>query len=68
LCSPDAASYSLVDFFTTYHVSDSISVNFGVDNLLNRDPVITGGVLGQTNAGEYDTVGRNYYLGVRANF
>ena len=68
LCSPDAASYSLVDFFTTYHLSDSISVNFGVDNLLNRDPVITGGVLGQTNAGEYDTVGRNYYLGVRAKF
>jgi iron complex outermembrane recepter protein len=49
-------------------VNDHIRFTAGIDNLLNKDPPVVGGTLGNTNLGEYDLVGRTYWAGVRIQF
>lgn len=76
-----ASSYSIFDLSGTWSVTDALQLRFGVDNLLDKDqPVINfnptvvqgGGVLdanaGGGPGGNYDALGRTYYLGVRAQF
>jgi outer membrane receptor protein involved in Fe transport len=104
-----AASYSVFDFSFNWNVGSMYSIRGGVDNLFDRDPVITGATAGypadvwfskglasvcagrdtgcrpptawgafganlassgqgQTNGGYYDTLGRQYYLGIKATF
>jgi outer membrane receptor protein involved in Fe transport len=49
-------------------------VRFGIDNLLNKQPLSIGANPGvtdaanQTNPGFYDVLGRRYYVGVKASF
>jgi outer membrane receptor for ferrienterochelin and colicin len=61
----DTASNSLFDLFRDWKVNDHISVNGGVNNLLDRDPPIMGGVSGTTEPSTYDILGRTFYLGAR---
>jgi iron complex outermembrane receptor protein len=65
-----ANAYNEVDFFTSYALTDAITLRGGIDNLMNAWPVWVGAnasttAIGTTNA-NYDTVGRRFYLGVKA--
>jgi len=75
------SSYSIFDLSGTWSVTDALQVRLGVDNLLDKDPpvinfnptVVQGGGSLDPNAGggpggNYDVLGRTYYLGVRAQF
>lgn len=72
-------SYNIFDFSANWNFSDSYSVRVGIDNMLDEDPVITGAQTdlngtvptsgaGTTREGFYDTLGRRYYVGFKANF
>ena len=59
-----------MDFFANYVLNDALELRGGIDNLLNAWPVWVGAnasttAIGQTNA-NYDTIGRRFYLGVKA--
>lgn len=64
--------YDLVSLISSYDVTSNVSLRFGVDNLLNTEPPIYGAEPGVTDAsgttlpGVYDTLGRRFYLGVKA--
>jgi outer membrane receptor protein involved in Fe transport len=45
-----------------------VDVRAGVDNLLDNDPPVVRGIPGNTDAQNYDVLGRRYYLGVTARF
>ncbi|MGC1457015.1 MAG: TonB-dependent receptor [Steroidobacteraceae bacterium] len=68
-----ANAYNKVDFFTSYALTDAVTLRGGIDNLLNAWPVWVGATpgtttaIGDTNA-NYDTIGRRFYLGVKAKF
>ena len=66
--APDTPSYSTFDLFGSYAITPKIRISAGIDNLFDRDPPIVGGVLGNTNLGEYDVVGRQFYAAIRARF
>jgi outer membrane receptor protein involved in Fe transport len=103
-----ASAYDVFDFSGSLTLSDMLSVRFGVDNVFNKDPVITAASAGRpydtsktaaensaamaalctglpgcvaptaytlastgqgsTSGGYYDTLGRRYYLGLKARF
>ncbi|MDB5716840.1 MAG: hypothetical protein JWM38_267, partial [Sphingomonas bacterium] len=46
----------------------SLRLTGGVDNLFDKGPRIVGGIPGNTNVGEYDVVGRQFYVAARAKF
>ena len=65
-----ANAYNEVDFFSSYALNDALTLRFGIDNLMNAWPVWVGAngsttAIGQTNS-NYDTVGRRFYLGLKA--
>jgi outer membrane receptor protein involved in Fe transport len=105
------ASYSIFDLSFNWTMNDTLSLRAGIDNLLDRQPALTGRNLGRpynpalsaaendaalasvcsaealtkgcqnptnyslsnpgwgsTSAGFYDTLGRRYYIGLKANF
>jgi outer membrane receptor for ferrienterochelin and colicin len=67
-----AGSYNMFDLNATYNW-DRFSFRFGVDNLLDEQPVVIGAIPGvdsntdQTNF-NYDPLGRRFYVGVKATF
>jgi outer membrane receptor protein involved in Fe transport len=66
-------AYDLLDFSGRYNLSKTISLRFGIDNLLDRAPErvfpnATNTATGQTNRNFYDILGRRYYLGVNLHF
>lgn len=67
-----ARQYNLFNLSAGYEFSPNISMLFGVDNLLDRQPPVVGaqpGVTdgaGSTNPSVYDVLGRRYYLSVKA--
>jgi iron complex outermembrane recepter protein len=65
-----ANHYNLVDFFTRYSINDNIELRGGVDNLFNAWPEWVGANPSNANVGttdaDYDTIGRRFYLGVKA--
>jgi outer membrane receptor for ferrienterochelin and colicin len=103
-----ASSYDMFDLSGSWAMNDTLSLRFGVDNLLAKDPAITGKTLGRpydtsktpaqnaadiaavcgglpgcvtptsyslgssgqgsTSGGYYDTLGRRYYVGIKAQF
>lgn len=70
-CSANAKatpSYNLFDLFATYKLNDTVELSGGIDNIGDTEPPVVGGVLGNTNAGEYSVVGRTFHFGVRAKF
>ncbi len=68
----DAVTY--VDLQASYQLTDIIEIYGGVDNLFDKEPPkILSGVTGsdtgtETDAGTYDPIGQEFYLGVRATF
>jgi iron complex outermembrane receptor protein len=63
-------AYNEVDFFTRYALTEALELRGGIDNLMNAWPVWVGAnasttAIGSTNA-NYDTIGRRFYLGVKA--
>ncbi|HEV2701989.1 MAG TPA: TonB-dependent receptor [Steroidobacteraceae bacterium] len=65
-----ANAYNEVDFFTSYALTDALTLRGGIDNLINAWPVWVGAngsttAIGATNS-NYDTIGRRFYLGVKA--
>jgi outer membrane receptor protein involved in Fe transport len=71
-------AYDLFNFNSSYQVTDSLSVRFGVDNLFNREPAVTGvntnadPSLGQLPGGSFtffqDVQGRRFTLGANVKF
>jgi len=68
-----APSHNQVDLFGHWAVTPTIDLRGGVDNLLNAWPETIGAQTGiNNNVGstiqDYDTIGRRYYVGLRARF
>jgi outer membrane receptor protein involved in Fe transport len=71
-------SYDIFDFSASYSFNQSFQVRFGIDNVFDTPPVITGertakdpqptSGAGVTEPGFYDVLGRQFYLGVKAKF
>jgi outer membrane receptor protein involved in Fe transport len=68
-----APAYDLL-YLSAGYSFDKYSVRVGVDNLLDKDPPVTQSNPGVTTAsnttvpGDYDVLGRRYYIGVKASF
>ncbi len=67
-------SYSTFSFKAGYNM-DKYSFRFGIDNLLDKAPLVVGAnpAAGNnnsytTNPGYYDVLGRRYYVGVKMSF
>ncbi len=66
-------SYNLYNFASSYSFG-AYSVRFGIDNLLDKQPMVVGANPGVTtssnvtNPGYYDVLGRRYYVGLKATF
>ncbi|HEX6997228.1 MAG TPA: TonB-dependent receptor [Gammaproteobacteria bacterium] len=70
--------YDVLDFSASWNVRDTVTLRFGIDNVLDEEPVITGGRneldpnptsgQGTTEAGFYDILGRQLFVGVKASF
>ena len=67
-CFADTAKYDIFDLFTTIRANDTISVRGGVDNLFNKQPPVVRGIPGNTDAQNYDIIGRRYYFSVSTKF
>jgi outer membrane receptor protein involved in Fe transport len=65
--TPGTSAYHLLDLFGTWKIDDRISLHGGVNNLLNRDPPVVDGAIGNTEASTYDVLGRAFFIAVRAN-
>lgn len=76
-----APSYDIFHLNGSYALSDNMNVRFGVENLFNRAPPMTGVTPTNTNAigngqlpggnlgtGFYDDIGRRFYLGANVKF
>ncbi|MET0292937.1 MAG: TonB-dependent receptor [Steroidobacteraceae bacterium] len=72
-----APSYDLFNLSGAYELSENVSLRLGVDNLLDKAPPVTeintappAGTLagGAVSVGNYDALGRRYYLGARLTF
>jgi outer membrane receptor protein involved in Fe transport len=67
-------SYNIFDFYGGWRVNDTVSVRFGIDNLLDEEPEIVGfnppltNARGNTAPGFYDPLGRRAYVGVKLSF
>ncbi len=68
-------SYSYVDMYSSYQVNEAVKLNFGVDNLLDRNAPVVGNEASSTswNSGNtfpshYDMIGRTYRMTVNVKF
>lgn len=65
--------YHIFDLAARWAVTDLIDLRAGIDNLFDRDPMITSrsptnSGQGVTSSGYYDVLGRRYYVGMTARF
>ncbi len=76
-----APSYNLFNLNGSYALTDDVNLRFGVDNLFNKRPPLTGINLANTDPAStgnlpggsfqsnfYDTIGRRFYLGANVKF
>ncbi len=68
-------SRSYLDLLATFKIKDNYSLRFGVNNVLDQDPPLTGAnncPAGPCNqnvyAQMYDTLGRYFFMGITADF
>lgn len=72
-------AYDLFNLTGRYAFNDTVQMRFGIDNLFDKSPPISGvdtsvvpgdGRLsgGSIDSGNYDVLGRRYYVGVSVNF
>jgi len=71
-------SYNVFDLAVSWDLSQRSTLRMGMDNVFDTDPVITGARVapdpnpttgqGTTEAGFYDILGRQIYVGIDARF
>jgi outer membrane receptor protein involved in Fe transport len=61
-------SYDLFDVNLSYRVNEGWLVRGGVTNLLDKEPPVVSGTIGQTQPGTYDIIGRTYHVALQVNF
>lgn len=72
-----ASAYNLFDLLGRYQLGETVALRFGIENLFNEEPPITGrdpaavppnlpGGTFETN--NYDIIGRRFYVGATASF
>jgi iron complex outermembrane recepter protein len=82
--TPAAGAYDIFDMSGGLTFKDNYALRFGIDNLFDRDPEVTGGDvrigrpgsttlvantgMGTTDTGFYDTLGRRLYIGLTLSF
>ncbi|HMA00323.1 MAG TPA: TonB-dependent receptor [Steroidobacteraceae bacterium] len=66
--TPGTGAYSLLNLFGTWKINEQYSIHGGINNLLDRDPPIVDGAIGNTEPSTYDVLGRTFYLAARAKF
>lgn len=66
--TPGVPSYNLFDVFASVRVSQDFTFRFGINNVADRRPPVTGGIPGTTEASTYDVLGRTFYVSTRVNF
>jgi outer membrane receptor protein involved in Fe transport len=64
---PGTSSYDIFDLFGSLKISPKYSISAGIDNIADRAPNILTGVLGVTDTGTYDPIGRRFYVNVKAS-
>jgi iron complex outermembrane recepter protein len=57
-------AYNLFDLFGSYAIDKTWSVRAGITNLMNHGPVFVSSSQTSTDPGEFDVVGRSYFVGV----
>jgi iron complex outermembrane receptor protein len=70
--------YNIFDFSGAWNLNDTMQVRFGIDNLFDVSPVVTGRRTaadpqptsgeGVTEVGFYDVLGRQFYAGFKLKF
>ncbi len=68
-----ADAHDNFDLFAGWKISATYALRLGVDNLFDVDPEVVGFNPGVTNSsgitnGSYDTLGRRFYVGLKARF
>ena len=66
--APGVPVYNYYDLTLRVPVREKLELRAGVLNVADKDPPIVGDVIGQTNVGVYDIIGRQFYVGVKARF
>jgi outer membrane receptor protein involved in Fe transport len=64
--TPGASSYDKFDLVGNVKIRNKYKLRAGVLNLMDKGPLVVGGVAGNTDSELYDIVGRSYYLGLTA--
>jgi len=65
--TPDTGSFDAIDFFANWKINDQLTFSGGLTNLFDRDPPVVDGVAGNTEASTYDTLGRSFYVRLKAS-
>ena len=67
-------AYDLLNLSANWSLNRTVTLRAGVDNLMDKDPLVVGYNPGVNNAngatapGYYDILGRRYYVGVKLDF
>lgn len=61
-------AYDILDLSARMKIGERLELSGGINNLLDKDPLVVGGIDGQTTPTLYDVIGRNYFLGFKARF
>jgi len=74
----DTEEYNLFNFNGSWQFNERIRLRGGIDNIFDKQPPIVGAnptnannptnAMGNTNAGNYDVLGRRYYVGLAVTF
>lgn len=63
---PGTPTYDLFDLFGKVRVNDKFELRGGIQNVGDRNPPPVGG-FNATNPGVYDTIGRAFFVGIKAS-
>jgi len=66
--TPGTTAYSLLDLFGAWDVNEHLTFNGGINNLMNRQPMVVDGIPGNTEPSTYDILGRSFFVAVSARF
>jgi outer membrane receptor protein involved in Fe transport len=64
--APGVKSYTSFDLNGSYQINEKVTIRGGVTNLADKQPLVVGGTLGNTNAGIYDIIGRSFFIAIKA--
>ena len=67
-CFADTPAYDLFDLYASVRVNDNYSLRGGVDNLMDKRPPLVRGIPGNTDAQNYDILGRRFYVAATVKF